>query len=84
MAGNTRITAKMNAILTVLPGAIGGMDAETQDAFAEEIGALIAKYGKKAEQTAETAPQTRKGRKVRQQQTESEPEHVDTDAAQVA
>jgi len=48
-AGKTTVTAKLAACLTVLQGAITGMEQDTQDAFAEELAMLIAKYGNKVQ-----------------------------------
>jgi hypothetical protein len=65
-ATSNKVTTKLAATLTVLQGAIGGMDEETQDAFAEELAEIVAKYAPKMQK------ETRKPAKARHTKPEAE------------
>ncbi|MDE2097317.1 MAG: hypothetical protein KGL39_08750 [Patescibacteria group bacterium] len=52
-AGKVTITPKLAAVLKVMQAAINGMDADTQDAFADKLARLIAKHAPSTEQKQE-------------------------------
>jgi hypothetical protein len=66
-------STKLKAILLILPKAVGGMDEETQDAFAEELATLIAKYTPK---DVRKAPRQRKAKETAEQTAEQNGESV--------
>lgn len=70
-------SVKLRAILTVMKGAITGMDEETQDKFAEELATVIAKYAPALQQGAK-----QKGRKqTKTEQAEQKQEQAGEAAA---
>lgn len=51
--GGNRVTVKLSAVLKVLQGAVAGMDADTQDSFADKLATLISEYAPKVQSDQE-------------------------------
>ena len=77
-----RLSPKLTAVLNILPKACAGMDEETQDAFAEELASLVAKYGDKLKGEQQEQPrQTRRQRRAEKQEQKQEQPTAETPPA---